>query len=80
MQALFSPLEFRLYLALDHMDYHFCLSDSARPGKKGFFPGSHMIKEVIGERAIGSMARKEFRVSTWSVCISPVKHYRVVET
>ena len=45
------------------MDYHFCLSDSASRGKKGLFPGSHTIKVVIGERAIGSVARKEFRVS-----------------
>lgn len=28
-----------------------------------------MIKEVIGKRAIGSIARKEFRVSKWSLCI-----------
>lgn len=49
-------------MALGHMDDHFCLSDSASPGKKGFFPGSHMIKEVTGEEAIGSTAKKEFRV------------------
>lgn len=62
------------------MDDHFCLSDSASPGKKGFFPGSHMIKEVTGEEAVGSTAKKEFRVSTQSVWISPVKHYIVFET
>lgn len=40
-----------------------------------------MIKEVIGERAIGSTARKEeFRVSIRSLCASPVKHYIVVGT
>lgn len=38
-----------------------------------------MIK-VTDERAIGSIARKEFRVSTGSPGTSPVKHYIVVET